>query len=275
VHDALLFDPAEQFVVVEGCVIPELDLDRLLDAHARSGAALTVVVQPGPEGRDGSAFRPAGIYVFSRRALTLVSPTGYQDIKELLIPRLHKEGEHVAVYVSEQACLQVTDAATYVSANERQIAAVAGGDSMPSDYRRQDAARIHASASVTPDARFIGPVIVGPNSRVGAGATIVGPTAIGAECSIGAGAVVCRSIIWDHGRVGDGAMLDRCILAAYAALAPNQQMSNQLCVARDASRIRDRALPAGDGGDNPRALVRPRAGASARPSVDLSVGTAT
>lgn len=242
VHDAMLFDPAEKVVVIEGCVIPEMDLDRLLEAHVRSDAALTVVVQPDGDRSGGSALRPAGIYVFSRRAISQVSPTGYQDIKELLIPRLHAEGLHVAVYVSERACTHVTDAATYVSANENQIARVAAGEFMPSDYLRRDAARIHVSAAVASDARLVGPVIVGPGSRIASRATVVGPTAIGAECVIAPGAVVCRSIIWDHGYVGDGAMLDRCILATYATVGANEQLSNRLCAARDGFRLRDRTL---------------------------------
>jgi len=36
---------------------------------------------------------PAGVYVFERRALEHVASTGFQDIKENLIPRLHRAGE--------------------------------------------------------------------------------------------------------------------------------------------------------------------------------------
>ncbi len=242
VHDATLFDAADVFVVVEGCVIPELDLGRLLETHAQSGAALTVVVQPGERGEEAGGLRPAGVYVFSRAALSQVSRTGYQDIKELLIPRLHKQGLRVAMYVSERACLQVTDAATYVSANEALIASVAAGGQMPGEYRRRGAARVHAAASVAADARLVGPVLIGPESRVEAGATVVGPTAIGLGCRIGAEAVVCRSILWDHAAVGERATLDRCIVATWAGVGPGEQLNHQLCTARDAARLRGRGL---------------------------------
>ena len=93
---------ASAFVVVEGTIMPRVDLAGLLGAHEESKAALTVVVG-GSGQRDGCVAgdgQPTGIYVFSPRVLEEVPALGYQDIKEALIPRLYKSGELVATYAA-------------------------------------------------------------------------------------------------------------------------------------------------------------------------------
>ena len=78
-------------VVVEGTVLPELSLRDLFDEHRAAKAAMTVAASAEPSGDGG--LRPAGIYVIERRALEHVPETGFQDVKETLIPRLYRAGD--------------------------------------------------------------------------------------------------------------------------------------------------------------------------------------
>src|SRR4051812_45992918 len=54
-RDAALMTGADTFVVVDGTVVPVLNLQSVLDAHARSGAAVTAVVHQQPMCRTTGA----------------------------------------------------------------------------------------------------------------------------------------------------------------------------------------------------------------------------
>ena len=69
-------------------------------------------------------------------------------------------------------------------------------------------------------ARLLGPVLLGPRVSVQAGATLVGPVSIGPGTTVGRGAVVSRSVVWSECVVGEGAFVDRCMLADGASIEP-------------------------------------------------------
>lgn len=213
VHDAVRTWPAKTTVVIEGTVIPTFDLKDLLNAHNRSGAALTVVarsmagddvVEPG--------FESAGIYVVSDVVTKSIPPTGYQDIKEMLIPRLHSEGMAVSMYRVEDSMPRVTTPVLYLDVNARLLERMAGTGAILNGYNRVGEAYIHETATVDDTARLYGPVMVGPNTHVGAHASIIGPASIGEDCRVVSHAVVCRSVVWDGARIGARAMVDRCVV---------------------------------------------------------------
>ena len=80
-RDAAIGRGAEILIVVEGTILPQIDLPALLEAHTQSRAALTVVAASGKtHGHSNGALRPMGIYVFSARVLDMVPAGCYQDI---------------------------------------------------------------------------------------------------------------------------------------------------------------------------------------------------
>ncbi|MEP6915383.1 MAG: sugar phosphate nucleotidyltransferase, partial [Acidobacteriota bacterium] len=124
--DALAGTTAERLLVVEGSTIPALNLNRLLREHQASGAAVTLVVQPSDA---ASAVRrpatPAGVYVFERSALGEVA-SGYQDIKEMLLQRLHGAGHTIRLHEAEGWCHQVVDTRTYLNVSQAAIRYLCG-----------------------------------------------------------------------------------------------------------------------------------------------------
>jgi len=67
-------------------------------------------------------------------------------------------------------------------------------------------------------------VLVGPRASVRAGATLVGPVSIGPGTSVGRGAVISRSVLWSECVVGEGAFVDRCMLADGARIEPHKSV---------------------------------------------------
>lgn len=228
VRDAGLLAGSETLVVTDGTAIPSVDLAELVASHRRSEAGVTVVVH-----RDGSASAPpapAGIYVFDRRVLDHVPETGFQDIKENLIPRLRRGGERVVAHETETFCPHVLNAQTYLEVNQWVL------EHLTHEGQGTGATLIHPSATVEPGARLVGPVQLGAGARVLAGATIVGPTSIGEESTVGRDAVVARSVLWSRCTIGEESMVHACVVGNDAVIPAGTTLLNAVQPRRAPSR---------------------------------------
>ena len=225
-HDASDIAAAEQYVVVEAAIIPGVHLRTLLAFHAASRAAATIVVNPTPSDQAGTtqAFAeqasPAGVYVFARHALGRVPPTSYQDIKEMLIPRLHRDALVIATYPGEEPSPRVSGLASYLAVQGWMLARLREQRSAPETYAWHEESCVHSSARIAKSARLLGLVMVGPGARVGEEAIVIGPTVIGSQCVLSGRCVVGRSVLWDGGSVGRAAQIDQCLVTTGAAVAP-------------------------------------------------------
>ena len=215
IRDAAAQSSAETIVVVEGTLLPQLDLAELLRVHREGQAILTVAVcddQPTP-GRPFATCEPLGIYVFSRAVLEHIPEHGYQDIKEGLIPRLYAMGVKVITCpVSENGTRRVSSASSYLGANMAAIKRLMSGP-VPQDYQQRGSAWIHDRSTVDPTVRFVGPVVVGPDTVIEARAIVVGPTTIGRGCYLESEAIISRCAVWDRCHICASAALDHCVVA--------------------------------------------------------------
>jgi NDP-sugar pyrophosphorylase family protein len=215
---------SETFVIADGTSIPSVGLPDLLAAHRESGAAVTVVVhtEPGRNGRPDME-APTGVYVFSRHALDSVPATGFYDIKENLIPQLHKARKQIAAYSTPSASPRVLDYSSYLAVNEWVVEHLVMNPSLPEGYVRSGSALIHSDARVSDDAVFVGPVLVGPGVQIHSRAVLVGPTSLGREVTVGTGVLVSRSAVWRRCVLHNHAIADRCILADDTVIAANTE----------------------------------------------------
>lgn len=228
-RDAAAMTQAARFVVIEGTIVPTLDFAAVLDAHARSGAAATVVVEFDRRRRGmASAVRrqPAGIYVFERCALMQVAETGYQDIKEGLLGRLSGAGAHVAMHESHGLSAKVLDYSSYASVSRWLVSRAIERPAFLPEYLRVGEGLRHPSAFVHPTARLIGPVLLAAGSRVEEHAVVVGPASIGERTHVAEGALVSRSFVWDDCHIGAGAIVDASVIADRCQVPPGERLKN-------------------------------------------------
>jgi mannose-1-phosphate guanylyltransferase len=225
VRDAGLPLGASTLVVTGATAIPTVEFGDLLAFHRESGAAVTAVVH---RESASAAPSPGGVYVFERRVLEHVAGTGFQDIKENLIPRLRRVGEPVVAYEIGGLCRHVLNAQTYLAVNEWMLQRL--------DHEQDIAGLLHPAARVELGARLVGPVQLGAAARVEAGATIVGPTTIGAGSTVRRNALVARSVVWSQCDVGEGSVVHSCVVGNDAVIAPGTRLFN--CV-----RSQDQASP--------------------------------
>jgi mannose-1-phosphate guanylyltransferase len=214
IRDAGALGDAERIVVTDGTILPECDLDALLREHSTSGAAMTIVAASDPESsdRNGEQLMPVGIYVLSRSLLEHIPDTGYQDIKEVLLPRLHARDVSVRVHKLPAPCPRIADAGSYIALNACALGRLSRTVRLPPGYQRAGRSIVHESAHIAAPDRLVGNVLIGPETMVAPGATVIGPVVIGAECVIEAAAVVGQSVVWDGCRIARGAAVSHCVL---------------------------------------------------------------
>jgi NDP-sugar pyrophosphorylase family protein len=220
VRDAGVRTEAETFLVADGTSVPEVAVAELLEAHASSGAVVTVVVGADPAGR----LRPSGVYVFDRRALDFIPAEGFQDIKERLIPCLYRAGEPVSTHMARDVAPRVVNTDTYLALNQWAVERAPRHIDPAGGFHVSGEAVVHQSAAVDPEARILGPVLIGPRVTVEAGATLVGPLSLGEESTVARGAVVSRSVLWSGCVVGERAFVDRCMMADGVAVEPGKSV---------------------------------------------------
>jgi mannose-1-phosphate guanylyltransferase len=246
-HDAMLSGEAELFVLIDGSVLPRIDLADLLGSHRESGAAMTVVAIPGrPQSHDGDpGLAPGGVYVCSRQALAGVPTHGYQDIKEGLIPRLHAAGERIGVYtVPSDRLPRIRTAMQYLTISRWAVEHLRNTDigTAHPGYERVGDALVHKTARVASDARLLGPSLIGPRVNIGAEAAIVGPTTIGADTRIERQGIISRSTLWSGAVVGAGCIIDSCILTDGAVIEPATVMRDSIATRPAESEGKQRSV---------------------------------
>lgn len=223
-RDAALRSDAQTFVVADATTVPVVDLWGLLDAHHASRAAVTVVASHDrrADGDETARMRPSGVYVVDRRTLAHIAEEGYVDIKEQLLPSLYRATERVTTYSARDVSPRVFDTQSYLALNQWAVERSTRYDEPPPGYHVAGDAVVHESAVVAPEARLLGPVLLGPGVSVAPGATVVGPASIDKDSTIGRNAVVSRSALWSGCQVGDEAFVDRCMLTDGASVGAGQ-----------------------------------------------------
>jgi mannose-1-phosphate guanylyltransferase/phosphomannomutase len=231
VKDAWLNSEIRTMVVMDGTSVPRCDLWDLMAAHEASEAVLTVVVASDqlPGRAHEEVLVPTGIYVFSKRALDYVGATGYQDIKEKLIPCLHAADQVVVAYRTELPVARVSGVDSYLAVSDWMLRRLLEHSQPPAEYRRMGEAWVHRSTKVGGSAELIGPILIGPGGVLGEGVTIVGPTSLGSRVVVGDRAVICRSSIWNRCSVGAQSLLDRCVLAHRMEVQPEASLRGKVC----------------------------------------------
>jgi mannose-1-phosphate guanylyltransferase len=240
-RDAAAGSEADTFVVADGTIVTQVDLDAVLRAHADQHADMTVVVSAADPARG---LEPVGIYVVSRTVLEMISSKGYQDIKEMLVPALYRQGLRVVPYsAAEGSSLHVTGAVSYLAASAWAAEYACLRPEPWIGFCRVGEACIHDSAAVSPAACLLGPVLVGPDCTIEGGVTILGPTSIGAGSYVERDAVLRQTAIWSGCRIGAGAILDDSVVVDGSTVEPRMVLRSAIWAEGTADRPKRAGQP--------------------------------
>jgi NDP-sugar pyrophosphorylase family protein len=136
----LVQDLPENFLVLNGDILTNLDFRALFDTHCASGALLTVATKSRSvqvelgvierEGRRIVGYREKprleyeismGAYAYNRRAIDFIPPDGRFDFPDLVLAGV-RAGVHIAAYPVDAEWLDIGNPDDYALAQERMSA---------------------------------------------------------------------------------------------------------------------------------------------------------
>ena len=223
------FFERDTFLVVNGKIITDIDLQAALDTHRKTKALATLVLLPNTrrerfsvvetdDGRvtrfggmpDPQAEGPAplmftGIHIMEPRIFDYIPRDIFSDSVTHVYPQAMANGETIAAHVAQGKWRELSTLKRYLDISLEMLS---------------DAGQSYFS---------------GANS-------VIAPTAD-----------VTQSIIWDNVQVGDGAKVDRCVLADNVTIPRGERIENSIVVRRDlveGKKRPDKALPGDFRGEN-------------------------
>lgn len=236
-RDAGELVPAGNYVVVEGSILPTVDLAALLAAHRESNALATLAVygENGREPTPGHTSSPIGVHIFSEPALPRISSHSYQDIKETLVRQLLRERCAVAVFPATEPSPRISNLTTYLAVQAGALERARRDGELHAGYLWNGDTALHPTARLSASARVVGPAMVGAGTRIDDRVLLIGPVVVGRHCRLRAGVLVANSVIWDHAELESDSRVDGCVVAA-GATVPRKSSLRGLAWSRSARR---------------------------------------
>lgn len=231
--DAAGDDADELLIVFRASITAPPNVDLLIDGHRKSGADMTIVLNPSSNG-ESSGIELTQIYICSRSILEHIPQVGYCDIKEGLVPELVGKGKTIQTVEIPESVGGFRSASQYVRAAGHFLARAGNGNNEFGASRLPGTKDVWVSgdAKIHPGARIFGPVIIGQRADIAEDAVVFGPTMIGRDVAIGKGALVQNSVLWDDSGVGERCEVSGCLMDYHANL-PNGTVAEGQAVVCD------------------------------------------
>ncbi len=219
----------DDFLVISGDALTDIDLTALAAYHRAKGGVATLVLTPvddpsiygvvltDEDGRiTGFQEKPSraaarshlansGIYVFSPEALADIPAGAFYDFGSQLFPRWMEEGRAFYGFFHDDYWNDVGSIEEYRRGNfdalEGKVRVNIPGAQVARDIWVGDDTEIDEGVLM------VGPLCIGSRCRVRRGARLYGPLIIGDDTEIDEGAVLYRGIKWGRGYVGKDANL--------------------------------------------------------------------
>lgn len=212
----------ESFLVFGAACWLRDSAESLLERHRQQGNKLTVFCLP-------DRHTPSGVYAGEPEILQHIPALGYCDIKEQLVPRLLERKIRVGALPLRAPAAEVVNARSYLLLHRHVLNELAQeeADRHPERYVRtaQDV-WIARSAQVSPRARLIGPIIVGPGSVISDRALVIGPTIIGPRAVVGQEAILADCVLWEGAVLSRGKNVSRTVIPPQPLAAQSAEIAH-------------------------------------------------
>lgn len=234
--------------VFNGDVLTDLDLRAMFDFHRAHASKLTIALTPVEDPssyglveteRDGRIRRfmekprsdeittnmiNAGTYIIEPDVFRYVPPNEYYMFERGLFPVLLQTGDPMYGYPSRAYWTDIGRPQAYLGVHHDILIGKVHyrfhGQQIADRVWLENGADIHESAQV------MGPVVLGPNVRIGRRSQIIGPTVIGANCVIGQDVSIEGAVLWDGNVIDDGAVLRSCVVGHGNQIGANTHLTD-------------------------------------------------
>jgi mannose-1-phosphate guanylyltransferase len=227
------------FLVLNGDILTDVDLQAVTATHTRAGAAATLVLtrvadtssygvcvrdgtrivdfveKPEPGTLPGQDTINAGTYVFEPEALARF-PQGRLSFERTVFPGLVGAGAHVEGHVDEGVWADLGTPERFRHGHRLALDGALAWPSLADVPVDGHGIRRAADVEVAPDAVVTGPVLLLAGTRVAASASVGPHVVLGAGAAVGPGAGVTDTVAFDGARIGAGATVRGALLGAGA-----------------------------------------------------------
>ena len=217
----------DEFIVVQGDAVADMDYAAFLAAHRATGADVTIATmqvsdtrefgicdvdaqgrisrfqeKPRPE-EAHSDLASSGFYILKKAMFADIAAGATYDFARQLFPKLMGEGKQFYAWKIRGFWIDIGRVGNYIEGNMRSIAG-----------RADVAPDVH----IPDDAMLLPPYVIGAGSKIGAGCTLGPGVVIGVNCNIGEGAHISKSVVYDQVTLGAKSRLTECVVAAKSRL---------------------------------------------------------
>jgi NDP-sugar pyrophosphorylase family protein len=256
------------FLVLNGDILTDVDLGAVIARHRAVGATATLVLtevedtssfgvcvregtritdfveKPAPGTLPDQDAVNAGTYVLEPGALSGF-PLGPLSFERRVFPELVAAGHHLEGFVSDAVWADLGTPERYLAGHRLALDGALRWPALDAVPDSGGGVRVAEDVDIAPDARLVGPVLLGPGVRIRSGAT-VGPHAVlGAGASVGEGGRVIDSVLADHALLGDGVSAHRLVTGPDVHVASGTVLGRDV-VLGDGVRL-DAGAPVPDG----------------------------
>jgi NDP-sugar pyrophosphorylase family protein len=252
------------FLVLNGDILTDVDLEAVLASHAAARAAATLVLTRVPDTstfgvcvREGTrivAFveKPppgslpdhdtvnAGTYVLEPDALERF-PTGRLSFERTVFPDLVAAGEHVEGHVDTGVWADLGTPERFRAGHRFALDGVLDWPTLAEVPADAAGVRRAAEVAVDPAATLVGPVLLLAGARVEAGATVGPHVVVGRDATVAGGARVRDAVLFDRVAIGSEAHVVATLVGQDGRIGPGARLTDDVVV--------------GDGGEVPAGIV--------------------
>lgn len=245
------FRDSGTFVLINGDFLTDCNLGAAFKAHRESGALSTMILAPVrpemeygivetdergriqriaglPPGESPAGARRynfIGLHILEPGILDAIPAGRKVEINREVYPGLIQAGKTIKGFVHAGFWREMGTPRLYLEGSLALLRAAV----VPPPGSNMAAEGIYLEQATLPDDAVVSPpVLVGKGASVGAGCSLLGGVVIGRQARLGRGCALRSTVIWDGGRVGDGATLIDCIVTSGVYVPPGASISSKV-----------------------------------------------
>jgi NDP-sugar pyrophosphorylase family protein len=253
----------DDFILLNGDVLMDLNLEELSGFHRKNSAAVTTTVsevddpshygildvqedgrtldwQEKPTREDAkSKWGNVGAWAMTKRVLDFIPAGRFTSLEKETFPQILAEGLLFYAYKFEGYWKDIGTVDKYVQANRDLLNGVISG-LQPAGKEIQPGIWVESPECVPDDIQVTSPVVIGKDCRIGSGVKLAGPVVIGSDVQIGDGVEMASTVVWNGASVGSGTKMSSSVLGG--ATIGEECVLNPGCVVATNSAVAARSV---------------------------------
>lgn len=217
---SFFFDEGEDFIVMSGDGLSDIDINKAYESHKKSNAAATIVLKEvekscvniyGIVVRDEHGFvksfqeKPkieeaksdlanTGIYIFNYKIFDYISSNTFYDFAKNVFPSMLERNEKINTYVHDGYWSDIGSIKQYKQSNF--------------DILNKRIKNFQVQTEKSSDGIYC----AGENFEICESSQIIGNCIFGNNCKIGKNSKIINSVLWNNVKISDNVVVDDCIV---------------------------------------------------------------